>query len=158
MGIRAWVPDAGDGADGSRTGGKCQAMVTSVDETSESLLSDCSVQGDGRSCVRSLYPWTADGQMCIRDSFLNVPDILILFMFFSFLFEPAFEFWKTDQRFAYKYKMLCFFMILVMVFAPALSVAGIFLFPGNKVAARIIGANVVTLVPVSYTHLEDELI
>lgn len=37
-------------------------------------------------------------------------------------------------------------MILVMVFAPALSVAGIFLFPGNKVAARIIGANVVTLV------------
>ena len=78
--------------------------------------------------------------------FLNVPDILILFMFFSFLFEPAFEFWKTDQRFAYKYKMLCFFMILVMVFAPALSVAGIFLFPENKVAARIIGANVVTLV------------
>lgn len=78
--------------------------------------------------------------------FLNVPDILILFMFFSFLFEPAFEFWKTDQRFAYKYKMLCFFMILVMVFAPVLSVAGIFLFPGNKVAARIIGANVVTLV------------
>lgn len=78
--------------------------------------------------------------------FLNVPDILILFMFFSFLFEPAFEFWKTDQRFAYKYKMLCFFMILVMVFAPALSVAGIFLFPGNKVAARIIGANVATLV------------
>lgn len=78
--------------------------------------------------------------------FLNVPDILILFMFFSFLFEPAFEFWKTDQRFAYKYKMLCFFMILVMVFAPTLSVAGIFLFPENKVAARIIGANVVTLV------------
>ena len=78
--------------------------------------------------------------------FLNVPDILILFMFFSFLFEPAFEFWKTDQRFAYKYKMLCFFMILVMVFAPTLSVVGIFLFPGNKVAARIIGANVVTLV------------
>ena len=58
MGIRAWVPDAGDGADGSRTGGTCQALVTSVDETSESLLSDCSVQGDGRSCVRSLYPWT----------------------------------------------------------------------------------------------------
>ena len=78
--------------------------------------------------------------------FLNVPDILILFMFFSFLFEPAFEFWKTDQRFAYKYKMLCFFMILVMVFAPTLSVAGIFLFPENKVAARIIGANIVTLV------------
>lgn len=25
------------------------------------LLSDCSVQGDGWSCVRSLYPWTADG-------------------------------------------------------------------------------------------------
>lgn len=77
--------------------------------------------------------------------FLNVPDILILFMFFSFLLEPAFEFWKTDQRFDYKYKLLCFFMILVMVFAPTISIAGIYLFPESKVVARIIGAQVITL-------------
>ena len=31
--------------------------------------------------------------------FLNIPNILIFFMFFTFLLEPAFEFWKTDQRF-----------------------------------------------------------
>lgn len=78
--------------------------------------------------------------------FLDVPDILILFMFFSFLLEPAFEFWKTDQRFDYKYKLLCFFMVLVMVFAPTLSIAGIYLFPDHKVEARIIGAQIITLI------------
>ncbi len=36
-------------------------------------------------------------------------------------------------------------MILVMVFSPTISMAGIFLFPGNKVVARIIGAQVMTL-------------
>lgn len=77
--------------------------------------------------------------------FLDVPDILIFFMFFSFLLEPAFEFWKTDQRFDYKYKLLCFFMILVMIFAPTISIAGIFLFPQHKVEARIIGAQIITL-------------
>lgn len=77
--------------------------------------------------------------------FLNVPDILILFMFFSFLLEPAFEFWKTDQRFDYKYRLLCFFMVLVMVFAPALSIAGIYLFPQHRIEARIIGAQIITL-------------
>lgn len=78
--------------------------------------------------------------------FLDVPDLLIFFMFFSFLLEPAFEFWKTDQRFDYKYKLLCFFMILVMIFAPAASIAGIFLFPEHKVEARIIGAQLITLI------------
>ncbi len=78
-------------------------------------------------------------------TFLEVPDTLIFFMFFSFLLEPAFEFWKTDQRFDYKYKLLCVFMLLVMFFSPLLSIAGIFLFPGHKVEARIIGAQVVTL-------------
>lgn len=78
--------------------------------------------------------------------FLDVPDILILFMFFSFLLEPAFEFWKTDQRFDYKYKLLCFFMVLVMVFAPTISIAGIYLFPDHKVEARIIGAQIITLI------------
>jgi len=77
--------------------------------------------------------------------FLDVSDALILFMFFTFLLEPAFEFWKTDQRFDYKYKLLCFFMLLVMVFAPLASIAGIFLFPEYKVEARIIGAQLVTL-------------
>lgn len=77
--------------------------------------------------------------------FLDVSDGLVLFMFLSFLLEPAFEFWKTDQRFAYKYKLLCFFMVLVMVFAPTMSISGIFLFPEHKVEARIIGAQLITL-------------
>ncbi|MEZ3503106.1 MAG: oligosaccharide flippase family protein [Lachnospiraceae bacterium] len=90
-----------------------------------------------------LIVWTVNKHFL---HFLDVPDTLILFMFFSFLLEPAFEFWKTDQRFDYKYKLLCFFMALVMVFAPAASIAGIFLFPEHKIEARIIGAQIVTLV------------
>lgn len=77
--------------------------------------------------------------------FLNVSDHLILFMFFTFLLEPAFEFWKTRQRFDFKYRLLCVFMLLVMVFSPACAIAGIFLFPGAKVEARVVGAQLMTL-------------
>ena len=77
--------------------------------------------------------------------FLNISDSLILFMFLSFLLEPAFEFWKTRQRFDFKYKLLCVFVILVMIFSPVCAIAGIFLFPGSKVTARIVGAQLMTL-------------
>lgn len=77
--------------------------------------------------------------------FLNVSDALILFMFFTFLLEPAFEFWKTRQRFDFKYKLLCMFMIMVMIFSPVCAIAGIYLFPEAKVMARIVGAQLMTL-------------
>lgn len=77
--------------------------------------------------------------------FLNVSDHLILFMFFTFLLEPAFEFWKTRQRFDFKYRLLCLFMILVMVCSPVCAITGIFLFPEAKVEARIVGAQLMTL-------------
>lgn len=77
--------------------------------------------------------------------FMNVSDILVFFMFFTFLLEPAFEFWKTRQRFDFKYKLLCVFMVLVMISSPVCAVTGIFLFPGSKVAARVIGAQLMTL-------------
>ena len=77
--------------------------------------------------------------------FMNISDTLILFMFLTFLLEPAFEFWKTRQRFDFKYKLLCVFMVLVMISSPVCAVAGIFLFPGTKVAARVIGAQLMTL-------------
>lgn len=91
------------------------------------------------------------------NSFLNVPDTLVFFMFFTFLLEPAFEFWKTDQRFAYKYKLLCVFMLLVMVFAPLISIAGIFAFPEHKVEARLIGAQMVTLLLSSGCYLYETI-
>lgn len=77
--------------------------------------------------------------------FLNISDELILFMFLTFMLEPAFEFWKTRQRFDFKYKLLCVFMILVMIFSPVCAITGIYLFPDAKVAARIIGAQLMTL-------------
>ena len=45
--------------------------------------------------------------------FLDISDGLILFMFLTFLLEPAFEFWKIEQRFDFKYKLLCVFSLLV---------------------------------------------
>ncbi len=77
--------------------------------------------------------------------FLQVSDHLILFMFFTFLLEPAFEFWKTRQRFDFKYRLLCVFMLLVMIFSPLCAIGGIFLFPEAKVEARIVGAQLMTL-------------
>ena len=35
--------------------------------------------------------------------FLDISDGLILFMFLTFLLEPAFEFWKIEHRFDFKY-------------------------------------------------------
>lgn len=78
--------------------------------------------------------------------FLDVSDALIFFMFLSFLLEPAFEFWKIKQRFEFKYKLLCVFLILVMIFSPVCAISGIFLFPEMKVEARIIGAQLMTLI------------
>ena len=77
--------------------------------------------------------------------FMNISDTLVIFMFLVFFLEPAFEFWKTRQRFDFKYKLLCVFMVLVMISSPACAITGIFLFPNVKVAARIIGAQLMTL-------------
>lgn len=77
--------------------------------------------------------------------FLQISDLLIVFMFFCFIWEPAFEFWKTQQRFAYRYKALCMYTVLIMVCSPLLAVAGIYAFPAHKVEARIIGAQMVNI-------------
>lgn len=79
-------------------------------------------------------------------SFMDISKILFGFMFVTFLTEPAFEFWQARQRFDYKYKLLCLFMILVMIGSPTFGLIGIFLFPNAKVESRIIGAQLVTFV------------
>lgn len=77
--------------------------------------------------------------------FLNFSDILLIFMFVGFLFEPAYEFWKVQERFAYRYKKVCFCAILVMIGSPILAITSIFLFSNQKVEARLIGGNFVIL-------------
>lgn len=77
--------------------------------------------------------------------FLDISDGLILFMFLTFLLEPAFEFWKIEQRFDFKYKLLCVFSLLVMILSPICAIIGIRLFPAEKAAARVIGSQIMTL-------------
>ena len=77
--------------------------------------------------------------------FLQISDLLIIFMFFCFIWEPAFEFWKTQQRFAYRYKAICVYTILIMIGSPILAVIGIYIFPAYKVEARIIGAQIINI-------------
>ncbi|MCC8162939.1 MAG: oligosaccharide flippase family protein [Lachnospiraceae bacterium] len=95
------------------------------------------------TCLTFLVVWFVNRYVF---RFLQISDALILFMFFCFLFEPAFEFWKTQQRFQYHYKAACIYAILVMIGSPVFALSGIFLFPDSKVEARIIGAQLVTIV------------
>ena len=76
--------------------------------------------------------------------FLDISPVLFFFMFLSFFIEPAFEFWQAGQRFSYKYRLVCLFMVLVMIGSPVFSLMGIRLCPSMKVEARIIGAQLVT--------------
>lgn len=77
--------------------------------------------------------------------FLQLSNLLLCFMFIGFIFEPAFEFWKTQQRFEYRYKAVCLFSGLVMLGSPILGISGIYLFPDARVEARIIGGQIVIL-------------
>lgn len=95
------------------------------------------------TCVTFLVVWFVNHHVF---HFLQVSDILLCFMFLCFLFEPAFEFWKTQQRFHYRYKAACVYAIFVMIGSPIFALSGIFLFPGYKVEARIIGAQLVTVI------------
>lgn len=78
--------------------------------------------------------------------FMDISNILFFFMLLTFLIEPAFEFWKAQQRFHYKYILLCLFMIFVMIGSPVFGLIGISRFPDAKVEARIIGAQLVTVI------------
>lgn len=79
-------------------------------------------------------------------NFLKLPVKLIIYMFVLLAFEAALSQWTVRNRFEYKYKATAIVTIALAVLSPLTGVICIYLFPANKVFARIIGARNIFLV------------
>ena len=89
--------------------------------------------------VLCLYP--------VLSKLLNMELPLIILMFVLCLFQPAYNFWITRQRYEYKYKMLLLWSILIAVLSPLVAViAMVFAKPGERLYPRIFGAECVLIV------------
>lgn len=78
-------------------------------------------------------------------NFLKLPIKLILYMFLLLAFEAALSLWTVHNRFEYKYKATATVTVLIAVISPICGILGIYLFPTDKVVARIAGARNVFL-------------
>lgn len=79
-------------------------------------------------------------------NFLNLPIKLILYMFLLLAFEAALSQWTVRNRFEYKYKATAIVTVLVAIVSPICGILGIYLFPADKVFARIFGARNIFLI------------
>lgn len=78
-------------------------------------------------------------------NFIGLPIELILYMFLLLTFEEALAIWNVKNRFEYKYKATSIITIIIAIVSPLCGILGIYLFPSQKVVARIIGAQNVFL-------------
>lgn len=73
---------------------------------------------------------------------LRLEKPLLLLMCVTFLLQPAYNFWVSRQRYELKYKTTVAWSIAVSVLSPLAAVICIFLFPQQRLYARIFGAEV----------------
>lgn len=79
-------------------------------------------------------------------NFLKLPTKLILYMFLLLAFEAALSQWTVRNRFEYKYKATAIVTIVLAIVSPICGILGIYLFPADKVLARIVGARNIFLI------------
>lgn len=79
-------------------------------------------------------------------NFLNLSTKLILYMFLLLAFEAALSQWTVRNRFEYKYKATAIVTIVLAIVSPICGILGIYLFPADKVIARVVGARNIFLV------------
>lgn len=79
-------------------------------------------------------------------NFINLPIKLILYMFLLLAFEAALSQWTVRNRFEYQYKATAIVTIFIAVVSPICGVLSIYLFPEDKVTARIVGSRNIFLV------------
>lgn len=79
-------------------------------------------------------------------NFMKLPMKLILYMFLLLAFEAALSQWTVRNRFEYKYKATAIVTVLIAVISPVCGILGIYLFPADKVMARIVGARNIFLI------------
>ncbi len=70
---------------------------------------------------------------------------LILLMGVMFLFQPAYSFWTSRQRYELKYKMTFMWSIVTALLSPAVAIVCILLSKGGRFYARIFGGEVTLL-------------
>lgn len=66
----------------------------------------------------------------------------IILMIVLFIFQPAYNFWFTRQRYELKWKSILWSSLLCTVLSPAIAVIAIFAFPNRRLEARIFGAEI----------------
>jgi O-antigen/teichoic acid export membrane protein len=74
--------------------------------------------------------------------FLKIDLPLLLIMGIVFLLQPAYNFWAGRQRYELKYKYTALFSILSAFLTPTVAIICILLNPGERLYARIFGAEI----------------
>lgn len=97
--------------------------------------------------ISTLVIGTAVTVFCtIFYNFMHIDIRLIFYMFVLLAFEAALSQWTVRNRFEYKYKATTVVTILIAIVSPICGVLTIYLFPENKVSARIVGSRNVFLI------------
>ncbi len=77
---------------------------------------------------------------------LNISYPLLILMLVVFLFQPAYNFWVTRQRYELKYKFTVLWSILSAIVSPLVAIICIKCFSRHRLYARIFGAEVALIV------------
>lgn len=78
--------------------------------------------------------------------YLKMSFPLLVLMCIIFLFQPAYNFWASKQRYELKYKFTVLWSVILAFISPLIAIICILLFPDYKLYARIFGAEVALLV------------
>lgn len=78
--------------------------------------------------------------------YLKMSFPLLVLMCIIFLFQPAYNFWVSKQRYELKYKFTVLWSVISAFISPLIAIICILLFPDHKLYARIFGAEVTLLV------------
>lgn len=79
-------------------------------------------------------------------SLFEMDNIYLLYMWLQTFTSAATSFWIMRQRFNFKYKKVIAFTFVNAIGSPAIAIAAIYMFPGHKAFAKVIGAGVVGIV------------
>lgn len=77
------------------------------------------------------------------EKFIHISRPLLVLMCILFIFQPAYNFWYTRQRYEMKYKKTLFWSVLSAVISPTIAIGSIILLgEDNRFYSRILGAEI----------------
>ena len=75
---------------------------------------------------------------------LDLP--LLFLMGVVYLFQPAYNFWTSRQRYELKYKAMVFWTVTSAILSPTIAIVCIYYFQDNRLYARLFGAEIPLIV------------